>query len=214
MASGEVIVLAVAYAIAAALLIRAHLRRREGVAKLAVGLAVLLASGLFLAWIFGGYLGIPAAMLWVAAIGIVLTTLMQRTKYGRNTYLIGSNREAAVLAGIPLARHLFLGFLLMGALYGVAGVLITSRLGAATPSSGQFLELDAIAGAVIGGTSLQGGVGSVAGAMAGALLLTTIDNGMSLLNVSSFIQLVIKGLVLLAALSVDAYMTRHRRYRR
>ena len=169
---------------------------------------------MLLAWIFGGYLGIPLAMLWVAAIGIVLTTLMDRTKFGRNTYLIGSNREAAVLAGIPLARHLFLGFLLMGVLYGVAGVLITSRLGAATPSSGQFLELDAIAGAVIGGTSLRGGVGSVAGAMAGALLLTTIDNGMSLLNVSSFIQLVIKGLVLLAALSVDAYMTRHRRYRR
>jgi D-xylose transport system permease protein len=210
------VVLAIVYAIAAALIIRAHRRDADGsnATTLAVRLVVLLASGLLLAWIFGGYLGIPSAMLWVAAIGIVLTTLMDRTKYGRNTYLIGSNREAAVLAGIPLARHLFLGFLLMGALYGVAGVLITSRLGAATPSSGQFLELDAIAGAVIGGTSLRGGVGSVAGAMAGALLLTTIDNGMSLLNVSSFIQLVIKGLVLLAALSVDAYMIKHRRYRR
>jgi D-xylose transport system permease protein len=209
------VVLAVVYAIAAGLLIRSYLRRKDGdAARLAVRLTVLLASGLMLAGIFGGYLGIPAAMLWVAAIGIVLTTLTERTKYGRNTYLIGSNREAAVLAGIPLARHLFLGFLLMGALYGVAGVLITSRLGAATPSSGQFLELDAIAAAVIGGTSLRGGVGSVAGAMAGALLLTTIDNGMSLLNVSSFIQLVIKGLVLLAALSIDATMIKHRRYRR
>jgi D-xylose transport system permease protein len=210
------VVLAIVYAIAAAMMIRAYRRDADGsnATTLAVRLVVLLASGLLLAWIFGGYLGIPSAMLWVAAIGIVLTTLMDRTKYGRNTYLIGSNREAAVLAGIPLTRHLFLGFLLMGALYGVAGVLITSRLGAATPSSGQFLELDAIAGAVIGGTSLRGGVGSVAGAMAGALLLTTIDNGMSLLNVSSFIQLVIKGLVLLAALSVDAYMIKHRRYRR
>ena len=153
-------------------------------------------------------------MLWVAATGIFLTILMERTKFGRNTYLIGSNREAALLAGIPMARHLFLGFLLMGALYGVAGVLITSRLGAATPSTGLFLELDAIAGAVIGGTSLRGGVGSVAGAMVGALLLTTIDNGMSLLNVSSFIQLVVKGLVLLAALSIDSYMIKHRQYRR
>jgi D-xylose transport system permease protein len=209
-------VLAMVYAVAAALLIRAHRRRRQDgdTTKLAIRLTILLGSGLLLAWIFCDYLGIPSAMLWVAAIGIVLTILMDRTKFGRNTYLIGSNREAAVLAGIPLARHLFLGFLLMGALYGVAGVLITSRLGAATPSSGQFLELDAIAGAVIGGTSLRGGVGSVAGAMAGALLLTTIDNGMSLLNVSSFIQLVIKGLVLLAALSIDAYMIKHRRYRR
>jgi D-xylose transport system permease protein len=99
----------------------------------------------------------------------------------------------------------------VGALYGVAGVLTTSRLGAATPSAGQFLEFDAIAGAVIGGTSLRGGVGSVAVAIARALLLTTIDNGMSLLHVSSFIQLVIKGLVLLAALSVDAYMVKRRR---
>jgi D-xylose transport system permease protein len=211
-------VLAIVYAIAAALVVKAHRRRvRAGegeTAKLGVRLAMLLASGLLLAWIFGGYLGIPSALLWVAATGILLTTLMARTKFGRNTYLIGSNREAAVLAGIPLAQHLFLGFLLMGAIYGVAGVLITSRLGAATPSSGQFLELDAIAGAVIGGTSLRGGVGSVAGAMVGAMLLTTIDNGMSLLNVSSFIQLVIKGLVLLAALSIDAYMIKHRRYRR
>ncbi len=182
--------------------------------KLVVRLGILAASGLLLAWIFGGYLGIPSALIWVAATGILLTIVMDRTKFGRNTYLIGSNREAALLAGIPLARHLFFGFLLMGALYGVAGVLITSRLGAATPSSGLFLELDAIAGAVIGGTSLRGGVGSPAGAMVGALLLTTIDNGMSLLNVSSFIQLVVKGMVLLAALSVDSYLIRRRQYRR
>ena len=145
--------------------------------------------------------------------GVALSVMMARTKFGRNTYLVGSNREASVLAGIALGRHLFLGFLLMGALYGVAGVLITARLGASTPSSGTFLELDAIAGAVIGGTSLRGGVGTVAGAMVGALLLTTIDNGMSILNVSSFIQLVIKGMVLLFALGIDAYMVKHRRYR-
>jgi D-xylose transport system permease protein len=210
------LVLILLYAFAAAAVIRTQRRRSrdDDTAKLLVRLAGLLASGLLLAWIFGGYLGIPSALLWVAATGILLTVLMEWTKFGRNTYLIGSNREAAVLAGIPLARHLFLGFLLMGALYGVAGVLITSRLGAATPSTGLFLELDAIAGAVIGGTSLRGGVGSVVGAMVGALLLTTIDNGMSLLNVSSFIQLVIKGLVLLAALSIDSTMIKYRQYRR
>jgi D-xylose transport system permease protein len=210
------VVLSIVYAIAIGLLVRERRLRSDpgdGV-SLALKLTMLIASGLILAWIFGGYLGIPAALLWVAATAIILTVLMERTKFGRNSYLIGSNREAAILSGIPLARHLFLGFLLMGVLYGVAGVLITSRLGAATPSSGLFLELDAIAGAVIGGTSLRGGVGSIAGAMVGALLLTTIDNGMSLLNVSSFIQLVIKGMVLLAALSIDSYMTKHRRFRR
>ena len=210
--------LAIVTASAAALLIREQRHRRDrarsDATSLGVRLVALFGSGLFLAWIFGGYLGIPSALLWVAATAVILTVLMERTKFGRNTYLIGSNREAAVLAGVPLGRHLFLGFLLMGVLYGVAGVLITSRLGAATPSSGLFLELDAIAGAVIGGTSLRGGVGSVTGAMIGAMLLTTIDNGMSLLNVSSFIQLVIKGLVLLAALSIDSYMIKHRQYRR
>jgi D-xylose transport system permease protein len=104
------------------------------------------------------------------------------------------------------------GFLIMGALYGIAGTLITARLGAATPSTGTYMELDAIAGAVIGGTSLRGGVGTVAGAMVGCVLLTTIDNGMSIMNVSSFIQLIVKGVVLLLALSIDAYMIRHRRY--
>jgi D-xylose transport system permease protein len=135
---------------------------------------------------------------------------MARTKFGRNAYLVGANREAAVLAGISLGRQLMLGFILMGFLYGVAGVLITARLGAATASSGLFLELDAIAGAVIGGTSLRGGIGSVPGAIAGAVLLTTIDNGMSILNVSSFLQMVVKGLVLLFALAFDAVMSKRR----
>jgi D-xylose transport system permease protein len=165
----------------------------------------------FLAWIFGGFLGIPVALLWVASTGIVLSILMIRTKFGRNAYLIGSNREAAVLAGISLPRQLFLGFVLMGILYGISGVLITARLGASTAGSGLFLELDAIAGAVIGGISLRGGVGTVTGAMVGAVLLATIDNGMSILNVSAFLQMVVKGFVLLSALSMDSYMMKRRR---
>ncbi len=175
-------------------------------------IALVIATG-FLCWAFGGYQGIPVALIWVAGIGALLGLLMMRSKFGRNAYMIGSNREAAVLSGISLSRELFLGFLLMGALYGVAGILTTARLGASTPSAGTFMELDAIAGAVIGGTSLRGGVGTTAGAMVGAVLLTTIDNGMSILNVSSFLQLVVKGLVLLLALAFDAYMTKHRTYR-
>jgi D-xylose transport system permease protein len=167
----------------------------------------------FLAWAFGGYKGIPMALVWVACIGVILWILMSRSKFGRNAYMIGSNREAAVLSGINLNRELLLGFLLMGCLYGVAGILVTARLGSSTPSTGTFMELDAIAGAVIGGTSLRGGVGTTAGAMVGAVLLTTIDNGMSILNVSSFLQLVVKGLVLLLALAFDAYVIRHRTYR-
>ncbi len=181
--------------------------------RLAIRLVSMIAAFALLAWIFGGFLGIPIALVWVAGSGLMLWVLMTRSKFGRNAYMIGSNREAAVLAGIALHRQLFTGFLIMGALYGVAGVLITARLSGSTPSTGTYMELDAIAGAVIGGTSLRGGVGTVPGAMVGSVLLATIDNGMSILNVSSFIQLIVKGLVLVAALAFDAYMIRHRRYR-
>ena len=181
-------------------------------ASLVARLVALAAVSAILAWAFGGFRGIPSAILWVAGVGLALWVLMMRTKFGRNAYMIGSNREAAVLAGIPLGRQLFLGFLLMGSLYGVAGVLISARLSASTPSAGSYMELDAIASAVIGGTSLRGGVGTIPGAIAGAILLATIDNGMSILDVSSFIQLIVKGLVLLFAIAFDAYMTRHRTY--
>jgi ABC-type sugar transport system ATPase subunit/ABC-type xylose transport system permease subunit len=195
-------------------LLRAHQHESQrgtgDLLRTTVRILIATVSILFLAWIFGGYLGIPVALLWVTATGGVLSILMTRTKFGRNAYLIGSNREASILAGISLSRQLFLGFVLMGILYGVAGVLVTARLGASTASSGLFLELDAIAGAVIGGISLRGGVGTVAGAMMGAILLATIDNGMSILNVSAFLQMVVKGFVLLSALSVDSYMMRRR----
>jgi D-xylose transport system permease protein len=181
--------------------------------RLGIQLASILAVVALLAWIFGGFLGIPMALVWVAGTGLVLWVLMARSKFGRNAYMIGANREAAVLAGIALNRQLLVGFLIMGALYGVAGVLITARLGASTPSTGTYMELDAIAGAVIGGTSLRGGVGTVAGAMVGSVLLATIDNGMSILNISSFIQLIVKGIVLVLALAFDSYMIRHRTYR-
>ncbi|HKI73292.1 MAG TPA: hypothetical protein VJ998_01525 [Pseudomonadales bacterium] len=173
-------------------------------------LVALLAVVGFLAWIFAGFRGIPAALIWVALVGTVLWFVMTRTVFGRNAYLTGSNREASILAGIPLTRLLYQGFVLMGALYGVAGTLVTARLGASTPTTGMYMELDAIAAAVIGGTALKGGIGSVPGAIFGAILLAAIDNGMSILNISSFLQLVIKGLVLLFTLAFDAYMTKRR----
>lgn len=170
-------------------------------------LLVVLPVGL-LAWIVGGFQGIPMALVWVAVIVTVLTILLGRTTFGRNSYLVGANREAAIYSGINLKRVIFTGFVIMGALYGVAGVLLTARIGASTPGAGQFLELDAIAAAVIGGVSLRGGVGTVVGAVMGAFLLTLINNGMSILNVSSFAQLVIKAAILVAALGLDAYILR------
>jgi D-xylose transport system permease protein len=166
-----------------------------------------------LGWIFGSYRGIPNAILWVAGAGVTLWFVMTRTVFGRNAYLIGSNREAARLAGIDVSKHILAGFLVMGVFYATAATLATARLSASTPAMGQYLELDAIAAAVIGGTSLRGGIGTVAGAILGAALLVTIDNGMSLLNISSFIQMIIKALLLLLAIAADAALNGRARAR-
>jgi D-xylose transport system permease protein len=163
---------------------------------------------IILAWIVGGFQGIPMALVWVGVIVTLLTVLLGRTVFGRSAYLVGANREAAIYSGINLKRTVFTGFLIMGALYGVVGVLLTARLGSSTPGAGEFMELDAIAAAVIGGVSLRGGTGTVVGAVMGAFLLTVINNGMSILNISSFTQLVIKAAILIVALGFDSFALR------
>lgn len=183
-------------------------RPPEPLSRVISEIALLVVPIAILGWIVGSFLGIPTALVWVAVIVISLTVLMARTTFGRNAYLLGANREAAQYSGINVKRSVFLGFVVMGALYGVAGVLLTARLGASTPGAGQSMELDAIAAAVIGGVSLRGGTGTVAGAVTGALLLTLINNGMSIMNISSFAQSIIKGIILLLALALDAYVLR------
>lgn len=162
-------------------------------------------------WIILGFEGMPMALIWVGGVVAVLIFVMNRTVFGRNAFLAGSSRESALYAGINVKKTVFAGFVIMGALYGVAGVLMTARLGNSTPGLGTFLELDAIAAAVIGGVSLRGGAGSIVGAVMGAFLLTTINNGMSILNVPSFAQLVIKAIILLLALYFDAQVSKSRR---
>lgn len=109
-----------------------------------------------------------------------------------------------------MRRHVFGGFVLMGLLYGIGGILLDARLGVSSPVAGQSLLLDALAAAVIGGTSLMGGVGTIPGAMVGALLLATIDNGMQLLNANTFLQQVVKALILLFAVALDQWANRRR----
>lgn len=154
-------------------------------------------------FVFLGYQGIPMAVV-VVSIGIIIVHfIMTNTKFGRNIYVIGGNPEAARLAGVQVSKHLFLAFVVMGVIYGVAGTLIAARLGSAAPTAGELLELEAIAAAIIGGTSFSGGIGVIPGALLGALLLSAIDNFMSIMNVSSFLQQVVKGLILLIAVWFD-----------
>ena len=150
-----------------------------------------------------GYHGLPMAIVWTLAIVGALWFIMARTVFGRNAYMIGANRAAASLAGVNVRRNIFLGFLLMGALYGIGGILFTARLNASTAGDATFLELDAIAASVIGGVALSGGRGWIPAVLGGALLLSTIDNGMSVIGVSSFLQEIVKGAILLFAVAVD-----------
>lgn len=154
--------------------------------------------------------GLPTAFFWLTAIGALFWFLMAKTTFGRKAYMIGSSREASVFSGINVGRTIFIAFVGMGVLYGITGALLTARLGASTATSAMNYELDAIAAAVIGGTSLRGGRGTVIGAIGGALFLTTIDNGMALMGVTPYAQSVVKGLILAIAVAVDGYLSRRR----
>jgi D-xylose transport system permease protein len=150
-----------------------------------------------------GYEGIPVPVFIVLLLATILTFVAEGTTFGRRIYIIGGNVEAARYSGINVRASLIAVFLLNGAIAAVAGVLLTSRQAAGLPSGGANMELDAIAAAVIGGASMMGGSGRVFGALIGAMLMATIDNGMSLLNMETFWQYIVKGLILVSAVAFD-----------
>ncbi|BDG32394.1 sugar ABC transporter permease [Parageobacillus thermoglucosidasius] len=158
---------------------------------------------LVLVYMLNRYYGIPIPMLIVVLLAILFVFIAVKTPFGRYIYAIGGNIEAAALSGINIKRVVLTIFVLMGALSGVAGIILTSRLNAATVSSGEMYELDAIAACVIGGTSLMGGRGNIIGAMIGALIMASIDNGMSMMNIETFWQFIVKGLILIIAVWID-----------
>ena len=130
--------------------------------------------------------------------------VMRRTRFGARLYAIGGNPEAARLSGIEVGRTIFWNFVIAGLFYGITGVALTARVsGAIGGTAGLFLELDAIAAAIIGGTSLAGGRGRILGRSLGALLMGSLNNGMSLMNVPTFYQNTARGAVLLLAVALD-----------
>lgn len=147
--------------------------------------------------------GIPIPVMIFAATALVLIGMLSQTRFGRNIFAVGGNRDAAMLAGIPVRRVEFMAFGLSGMLASLAGILFASRMDAGQPSVGEGWLMGAITAAILGGTSLRGGQGSIVGTVLGALLLTVLANGTVLLNVSGFWQRVIVGAVVLVAVLVD-----------
>jgi D-xylose transport system permease protein len=191
------------------------LQVREWRARLAAGIPTSVASVVVLpvvslgvvvvgaAFIAADYRGIPLPVVIVAAVIAVTSSILRYTAFGRRLYAIGGNRQAAHLAGINIRWHAVVVLAGMGVLYGLAGLMLVARLDSAPPDAEVGLELNVIAAAVIGGTSLLGGRGTVAGAILGALLMESLSNGMSLMNLPSSYQSITVGLVLLAAVYTD-----------
>lgn len=169
------------------------------IAKIAIISIAIAAVG----YVLSSYRGVSYAILILLAVVGIFTILTKRTPFGRHVYAIGGNAEAAKLSGVNTKKTLLRIFLLMGMLSAVASMVFTARLNAATSSAGSFFETDTIAACIIGGTSTTGGVGTVFGAIIGALVMASLDNGMSLMNLPIMIQYIVKGLILLLAVWVD-----------
>jgi ribose transport system permease protein len=137
--------------------------------------------------------------------------VLTRTTLGRYSYAIGGNEEATLLSGVNVRLYKTLVYGLGGALSGLAAIVLTARLNSAQPIAGIMYELDAIAAAVIGGTSLMGGEGTVLGTLIGAFIMGVLRNGLNLLGVSSFIQQIVIGSVIIAAVLMDMALKKHRK---
>ena len=154
-------------------------------------------------YVMNSYAGVPIPVLILLAAALFGAFLTNSTTFGRYLYAIGGNADAARLSGINNKANILKVFALLGALTGIAALIFTARVGSATPDAGVLKELDAIAACVIGGASLMGGRGTIFGACLGALIMASLDNGMSLLNVRDFMQEIIKGSILVAAVGLD-----------
>jgi ribose/xylose/arabinose/galactoside ABC-type transport system permease subunit len=154
--------------------------------------------------------GIPAPVLVAIAVYIVAWFVLSKTRFGRYVYAIGGNEEATRLSGVNVRLHKMCVYGVSGLASAVAAVLLTSRLNSAQPIAGIMYELDAIAATVIGGTSLMGGEGGLGGTIIGALIMGVLRNGLNLLGVSSFVQQIVIGLVIVFAVLIDTALKSRR----
>lgn len=160
-------------------------------------------SGVF-RWIGTGVvLGIPVPIAIMIIVFIVCYYILNHTQYGRHLYAVGGNEEASLLSGVNTAKIKILAYTASGILAAIAGIIVTSRLSSAQPTSGEGYELDAIAAVVLGGTSLVGGQGTIIGTIIGALIIGILNNALNLMDVQSYYQMIAKAIVIIVAVLLD-----------
>lgn len=156
-----------------------------------------------------GYLGpIPLPIIYTIVLVAFVVVLLNKTKFGRYVYAVGGNREAAKFSGINIARVEIIVYALLGFLSAVTGIVLCARMYSGQPTAGSGFEMDAIAAVVLGGTSFSGGSGKIGGTIIGVLIIGVLNNGLNLLNINSFWQLIAKGAVILLAVYIDVLKKR------
>ena len=168
-----------------------------------VKVAIMAVLILYIAWKLSQFKGIPTVVIWILVVLLVYNYITKKTAIGRYLYAVGGNRKATELSGVNTKRVFFIAYSNMGLLAGLAGILTLARMVQGNPTFGQGYEMDAIAACFIGGASAYGGIGTVPGTVIGAVLLGVINQGMSIMGVSTNYQSVVKGLVLLIAVLFD-----------
>lgn len=166
-------------------------------------MVIVSAAVIWLFYTLGAYRGVPKVLIIVGIILIAYSYFTTHTVMGRHLYALGGNEKAARLSGVKTTQLLFLAYVNMAFLASIAGIVFTARLNSASPQAGQSFELDAIAACFIGGASAYGGIGTVGGTLIGAMIMGVLNNGMSIMGISSNVQQVVKGLVLLGAVAFD-----------
>jgi ribose transport system permease protein len=189
-----------------------------GMMSIARGAALLFTEGRPVSGFDTTFRSLATGHVWVVPAPVVITVVvyliahfvLSRTTFGRYVYAIGGNEEATRLSGVAVRFHKTMIYAVSGLMSAVAAIILTARLNSAQPIAGMMYELDAIAATVIGGTSLMGGEGTLAGTLVGALIMGVLRNGLNLLGVSSFLQQIVIGGVIVVAVLVDTVLKRHR----
>jgi len=157
---------------------------------------------------FGRNFFIPIPVIIFLGVALISHFMLAQTRFGKYTYAIGGNEQAAYICGVNVDRHKILVYAFAGLMTSIAAVVLTARVSAGQPSAGIMYELDAIASAVIGGTSLQGGIGTIGGTVVGTLIIAVMNNGLQLLGVSSYWQQILKGVIIITAVVLDTLRNR------